>query len=257
MNDKVQVQTVGDTSAIVPGKPFMLGFKFTISPGWHIYWKNPGDSGLPTQVKLDLPEGFTAGELLFPVPSRLELPGDIVNYAYENQVMLMLRVTPPKDLPIGKSVTFCGKASWLVCQDTCVPGKVDFSLALPVAQTASAANEELFKQWTSQLPVKEDADDIASISHVTTCDNPNRAIQIKIDIDWKNLPSEAMFIPEPAANEKFDDLKLSTAGDSTEITLNAAGVMGHEGVKGLLVFQSPSVGRKGVEISMPGTPTRH
>jgi len=57
-DEKARVDTVANVSAIAPGQPFMLGFKFTIAPGWHIYWKNPGDSGLPTEVKLNLPEGF-------------------------------------------------------------------------------------------------------------------------------------------------------------------------------------------------------
>jgi DsbC/DsbD-like thiol-disulfide interchange protein len=256
-NDKVQVETVADTSPIVPGKPFNLGIKFAISPGWHIYWKNPGDSGLPTQVKLNLPEGFTAGNLMYPVPSRLELPGDIINYAYENEVMLMVQITPPKDLPIGKSVSISGKASWLVCQDSCIAGKADLLLDLSVAPSSSPANVELFKRWSSQLPVREDPDDIMSISHTLARDVGANRAQVAIDIRWKKMPSDAIFIPQPVLPGKIDDLKVSTQDESTKITFVATDFMGHETIMGLLVFPSATGSRTGVEISLPGNVTRN
>src|SRR5271168_3908009 len=85
----VQAELLANVSEIQPGKPFWLGVHFVIDPSWHIYWKNPGDAGLPTRVKLTLPDGFTAGPLQFPTPSRFEQPGGIVIYGYENSVTLL------------------------------------------------------------------------------------------------------------------------------------------------------------------------
>src|SRR5436305_7494309 len=84
-----------DRAAIEAGKTFDVGVLLTIKPGWHVYWKNPGDSGIATSVDFKLPEGFSVGELQFPVPERIEAPGGLVNYGYTNEVMLLATVTPP------------------------------------------------------------------------------------------------------------------------------------------------------------------
>src|SRR6476660_4787986 len=73
-----------DRASIEAGKPFDVGVLLKIKPGWHVYWKNPGDSGIATSVDFKLPEGFSAGEAQFPVPQRIEAPGGIVNYGYTN-----------------------------------------------------------------------------------------------------------------------------------------------------------------------------
>src|ERR1700728_141868 len=95
----VQADLLSDVSAVQPGKPFWLGVRLKVDPGWHVYWKNPGDSGLPTRVKFSLPDGFTADALQFPAPQRLVLPGGIVCFGYENSVMLLAKITPPENLP--------------------------------------------------------------------------------------------------------------------------------------------------------------
>jgi len=186
---------------------------------------------------------------MFPVPTRLQLPGDIVNYAYENQVMLMMRVTPPKDLPVGKSVTISGKASWLVCQEECLPGKADVSIELPVGQAAAPANADLFKQWTSQLPVKNDADDIASLSHSKVLSNG--AGTAAIDINWKKTPGDAQYIPGTLKNGDIASIKTVTAGNATKITFSLTGYKDDEPVTGLLVFTSAAGVKTGLEISIP------
>src|SRR4051794_3025095 len=84
----VRAKLLADVSAIQPGQPFTVGVLLTIEPGWHVYWKNPGDSGLSTSAKWTLPEGFKAGDLQFPVPTRFDLEGGLVNYGYHDEVML-------------------------------------------------------------------------------------------------------------------------------------------------------------------------
>ena len=248
-NDKVLTKTIADTSAIVPGKPFLIGFKFTVEPKWHIYWKNPGDSGLPTKVKLTLPDGFTAGELLYPTPARLALAGDILNYAYENEVMLMVKITPPANLPVGTSVTLGAKATWLVCQDECVPGQADVSIKLPVAETSTSANADVFKQWSDLLPVKSDADDIASTSNTMAISNGEG--QATVNVGWKTVPTDAQYIPGPLKNGDVSDIKVETTGDSTKITFGLKNFKGDEPVTGLVVFTSSTGAKRGVEVSIP------
>ena len=143
-DELVQAKLLANVVSIEPGKPFAVGVNFRITPGWHTYWINPGDSGEATRVKFDLPPGFKASELKFPVPERIVLPGDIVSYGYENEVTLVTTITPPTDLKPGQTITISAKADWLVCEKICLPGEGEAKLDLPVSQKSEPANKEFF-----------------------------------------------------------------------------------------------------------------
>lgn len=149
----VQASLIADTAAIVPGQPFRVGLHLRMAPGWHVYWQNPGDSGLDTEFKLDLPEGFTAEPVAWPIPHRLVEPGDIQVYAYTDEVLLTITVTPPADL--SGSAEIKARASWLVCEVSCIPGRKDLAITLPVNAEAAAAHAELFAKYDAMLPSPE------------------------------------------------------------------------------------------------------
>ena len=119
---------------VEPGKPLWVGLRIAHIPHWHTYWKNPGDSGLPTALAFTLPPGLVAGEVAWPVPKRLPV-GPLVNYGYENEVLLPvpLTVTPAfKPSPLASEVTIKLHASWLVCEKECIPQEGDFALKVPL-----------------------------------------------------------------------------------------------------------------------------
>jgi thiol:disulfide interchange protein/DsbC/DsbD-like thiol-disulfide interchange protein len=147
----VRAGLLADTSAIVPGRSFEVGVILRMAEGWHTYWEFPGDSGLPTEVKWDVPEGFTVGPLRWPIPRQLVEPGDLEVYAYKGEVMLMATVIPPAKLA-GEPVTLRAEASWLVCEAICIPGSAELELQLPVEQTSSPDNTEIFKTYRALLP---------------------------------------------------------------------------------------------------------
>jgi DsbC/DsbD-like thiol-disulfide interchange protein len=120
-----------EQTSILPGRPFTAGVSLRMDPGWHVYWKNPGDSGLPTKVSWDLPAGFTAGALQWPVPERFETQG-LVTYGYSREVLLLAVITPPASLPVGEVVTLGAKVEWLACTIECTPGKAALRVSLPV-----------------------------------------------------------------------------------------------------------------------------
>src|SRR4051794_37415428 len=91
--DNVRAELLADVSAVKPGEPFWVGLRQTIRPKWHTYWKNPGDSGLPTEIKWTLPEGVTAEPIVWPTPHLFDI-GGIVNYGYQDETMLLVRLTP-------------------------------------------------------------------------------------------------------------------------------------------------------------------
>ena len=120
-----------ETQKIVSAKPFTLFVVFDIEPGWHIYYKDPGQSGMPTQVDLTLPKSFTAQPLSWPPAERFKEAG-IVTYGYTKKVRLSTIITPSKDLKSGDLVSIKAAAKWLACKHSCVPGSSSFLLDLKV-----------------------------------------------------------------------------------------------------------------------------
>ena len=149
----VRAQLLADTNAIVPGQPFQAGLLLEMADGWHTYWEYSGDAGLPTTIQWQLPQGFTAGPIEWPVPEAKLEPGDIQTYAYGGRVLLLTTITPPAG--VTGNITLKAKADWLVCKETCIPGSAELELTLPVAANSSPANAALFEEFRSQLPSKK------------------------------------------------------------------------------------------------------
>ena len=147
----VQAETVANVNAVVPSEPFLVGVRLKMAPGWHTYWRYPGDAGIPTEIKWQLPPGWRAGEIQWPIPLKLTEPGDIQIYGYQNEVLLIQQITPPKNIS-GTTANFAAKVSWLVCEKICIPGDATVRLTLPVASTNTAANSDLFARFQKQLP---------------------------------------------------------------------------------------------------------
>jgi thiol:disulfide interchange protein len=123
---------------IAAGKPLWLGVQITHQPGWHTYWKNPGDSGLATQLQWTLPAGLDAGEIAWPAPKKMFV-GPLANYGYEGTVLLPVPVTVTqffKPSLLGDAEIRL-KASWLVCKQECIPEEASFSLKLPARSTTA------------------------------------------------------------------------------------------------------------------------
>lgn len=136
---------------VEPGKPVWLGLKLAHQPHWHTYWKNPGDSGLPTRLDWSLPPGLTAGDIAWPLPQRIPL-GNLVNFGYEGTVVLPVPITVGADFqpPLAGDLEIKLFASWLVCREECIPEEGHFSLRLPV-RGSTAAHGPLFQaSWQAQ-----------------------------------------------------------------------------------------------------------
>jgi DsbC/DsbD-like thiol-disulfide interchange protein len=147
----VQASLLANVSAVTPGEPFTAGVLLKMKPGWHTYWSNPGDAGLPTRVQWILPPGFTASDLRFPVPTRIDDPGGIVVYGYPDQVLLTSTITPPSQVD-SAAVPITAKVNWLCCAENCVPGKATLNLQLGVGEKSAPDNTELFETWQTRLP---------------------------------------------------------------------------------------------------------
>ena len=131
-----QLELIAKQAEIAPGSTALLGVHFVLEPGWHVYWKNPGDSGQPPALQWQLPEGFSAGEIEWPFPERLQASPELADYGYKDGVLLLV---PLKVAPATKSGTTAQitlNAKWLICREVCLPDRAELKLALPVSSAA-------------------------------------------------------------------------------------------------------------------------
>ncbi len=143
----IQPQLVAEGPAR-PGGEVELAIVMNTRNGWHGYWQNPGDAGLPMAVNWQLPADFEAGPLRYPVPSRLEIAG-LTNYVYERDYAILVRLKVPPG--VTGSVPIRAEARWLACTDeVCVPEQGAFSLNLPTG--GAAAMDTRFNAWRQALP---------------------------------------------------------------------------------------------------------
>ncbi len=149
---RATVTLLADRSAIAPGEPFRLMLHQALAPGWHTYWRNAGDAGAPPEITLEWPqEGWQAGELQFPAPSRIPF-GPLMNFGYKGEAAFLLTVTPPASLRPGDYLTLTADATWLVCADICIPEEGRFTIGLDVAARATPAHAARFMAAEAALP---------------------------------------------------------------------------------------------------------
>jgi thiol:disulfide interchange protein DsbD len=147
VSPRATASLVSDVDTIVPGRPFHLGLRLRLAPGWHTYWRNPGDAGVPPEFTLDLPQGASAGPIAWPAPARIA-EGPLTTYAYTGELLLPVSVVPP---PSG-DVVVKAHADWLVCREICVPEEGEFRMELPVGSGEPSAQAALFAASERQVP---------------------------------------------------------------------------------------------------------
>jgi thiol:disulfide interchange protein DsbD len=125
----VQAELVAEHAALAPGAN-RVALRLAPEPGWHTYYREPGDVGLPTTLAWTLPDGFTAGPIEWPAPETFRL-GEETSYGYSRETLHVVTLTVPA-AAVGGEATLRAQASWLVCKDLCIPGKAQLSLTLPV-----------------------------------------------------------------------------------------------------------------------------
>ena len=135
---------VSDTDRIAPGTPFKVGLRLRMAPGWHTYWRNPGDAGIAPELQFVLPDGASAGPIAWPAPRR-QPEGPLMTYGYSGDLLLAVPVSGPAN-------TVRLHASWLVCKEICVPEEGDFRLDLPTGAPAASAQAPLFAAAEAALP---------------------------------------------------------------------------------------------------------
>lgn len=151
--DLVKATLDAESATVAPGGRVWFDLHLTVAPGWHVYWRNPGDSGLPTTIEWKLPAGFSAGEINWPVPERFSL-GSIANYGYAGSADLLIPLTAPPTLESTSTVPIRASVKYLVCAEICIPGEAN--LALDLAAGSGAPDPERASQFAAaraKLPI--------------------------------------------------------------------------------------------------------
>jgi DsbC/DsbD-like thiol-disulfide interchange protein len=140
-----QLQLICEKDGIVPGQTFYLGLHIKHDKGWHTYWKNPGDVGLPPSIKWDLPKGFIAHPFQWASPG-LHKMGIIDVQAFHGEITHIIPMEAPANLKTGMKIKLLGHASWLMCSKNCIPGNKDLSITLQVVKHAKISS-----RWKKQF----------------------------------------------------------------------------------------------------------
>jgi thiol:disulfide interchange protein DsbD len=228
----VTASLVAETRSIVPGHPFQVALRQLIQPGWHTYWSNPGDSGLPTTIEWTLPQGFKAGPIVWPTPKRIAY-GPVVDYGYENETLLPVTMEVPAGLAPDADVVLSAHASWLVCSDTCIPEDAELTISAPVAGQA-----EPDPYWSERLA--------SNRAHLplpnpfpTTVTLSASAITLHVGTGDAGKLRDAVFFPSDRDVIDDDAPQATTAGpEGLTLTLPRDGTKPAPAwLKGLLVFR--------------------
>jgi len=249
---QVRATLVAADTSVRPGASMTLALRLDHEPTWHTYWKTPG-TGLPTSIRWELPQGWSAGEIEWPVPGLItNAAGEITGHGYTGVTYLPVTVSAPKTSVAGKAVTLLAHVSWLMCARECIPKKADLSIELPVSSELPHPNsavraglvsiampEELPKSWN------------------LTATRAGQGIQVTV---MGNLSAPHFFSEEDwiqfdvpqkiAATPVHLTLLLTVAQSSTQ---------GHSRLLGVLAYTDAAGAYRGVRVDVPiaaaaGTP---
>ena len=245
----LRVQLVTPEDVIYPNGDNSVGLYFKLEPGWHIYWKNAGDSGEPPHIHWTLPDGVTAGPMQFPAPRRLPL-GPLMDFGYEGEVLFPLKLQVAPTVTAGKALLHA-KVDWLVCREVCIPGKTELETMLqmvpgtPPSGAGSALDADLMTRFAALLPKPMPA------SFKAVFQQTKDGFRLAVETGRKER--EAVFFPadqDILDNPAKQKVTATSKGLILELTKDASLKTGPAQLNGVLEL---SGGRAFEMTAMPGT----
>lgn len=235
----INIDLIQEEKTIQPERSFWVALRLDIEKGWHVYWKNPGDAGLPLKVEWKLPPGFTAGEIKWPFPERFTFD-DMVGFGYHDEVILLAEINPPSSIQPGSQIQLDGEVKWLVCSaETCQPGSAPFHLSSLVETTSPQINSStanIFKEARQRLP--------QSKVKVKTI-RKEGIVQLQVPVsesDWKSVTGVYFFPEQKDVIDHAVEPMVAINSSSTSYLVNLKGSdeigVKKETLKGVLVIQT-------------------
>jgi thiol:disulfide interchange protein DsbD len=247
-SSRARVSLVADHLAIAPGQAIQLGLRLRLAPRWHSYWRHAGDAGAPTEIALTLPEGSQAGPIAWPTPQAIPF-GPLMSFGYYGEVVLPMQITPPASLRAGEVFSISAQATWLVCDDVCIPEEGSFRLNLPVVAEAQKNPDlaPLFAAAAAALPRPSPWQTSATIQ--------GDALRLRLTGPGLGRESlkEALFIPGTGGLlDHAAPQRLSHGTDWLELTLKRAERPENLAtLEGVLLLTDQGGRRLGYEVATP------
>ena len=256
---KASVELVVPKTSVKPGETLDVGVKFTMKPGWHIYWTNPGDSGQPPTFSWNLPGGgasamlrgspWTATEPRFPVPERWTDAGGLVNFGYSKTVIFPATLTVPASATPGQSADVTLTTNYLICKDVCLPESATATATFEVgldsgeggnksaASDVEKAKKRLATQASSPPKVGRNGEAIT--------------LTMAVPAGAKDVG----FFPETPDGVSVEKIDVKTQGDKATVTFSARPLGNGSlpaSMPATLGYTTPE-GRRGVSVTVPLT----
>lgn len=186
----LEIELLSDAQQVAPGERFRVGLRLRHDPHWHTYWRNPGDTGLPTRFELQGPEGTVYSDMVWPAPERLAI-GNMANYGYEGEMLLYREVTLPADFR-GRQARFQVNAEWLICRELCIPGEAALALEIPVGGSTRLLDAEhaAFEQTRRRAPEPGKAREVGWWQR-----DGNATLILPPEFTRNGQPRSALFLP--------------------------------------------------------------
>ncbi len=245
----LHVQLVFPNQNLNTGAPVNAGLYFKLESGWHVYWKNAGDSGEPPRIQWTLPTGITASAMQFPAPARLPL-GPLMDFGYENEVLFPFTVQAAATTKTDSAILHA-KVDWLVCREVCIPGKAELDQNVnvvsgtPVVNFISPGDQQLWARLANQLPQALPSSDTAIFQSTLT--------GFRLAVTTGQRETHAEFFPEDEDildNPAPQTVTPTVAGFVLDLKKDANLATNPAQLKGVLELAG---GRNYEIVAMPGT----
>ncbi len=241
------VKLIPEQNFITPDSQITVAIEITLAPDWHVYWENPGDSGLPAMIEWEAPEGFEFSDISWPVPSKISY-GILSSYGYYDKVMLLQTLKIPETLPKG-TITLNTAIDMLVCNEICIPEKHRISIELNNAGDPNIDNSEYIKSAQSKLPKEIEGDfkyfeenNILNISlklqDISILDGVSKDDISFFPIDWDVINNVA----EPSVKIENNQITISHERGGKDLTKVSS-------LPGLLIIKEGERSNKGFFVA--------
>ena len=146
-----RIEILTESTSITPGDELLIGFKFTLNPGWHTYWENPGDAGEGASIKWNLPNDVSASEILWPGPQRIPVE-PLMTFGYEDEVVLLTKIYTSEATIVPLNIN--ALVSWYTCKEICIPQEAEVSIPIKLGNKTPSVSKAILDQTLEEVPIQ-------------------------------------------------------------------------------------------------------
>ena len=146
-----RIEILTESISITPGDELLIGFKFTLNPGWHTYWENPGDAGEGASIKWNLPNDVSASEILWPGPQRIPVE-PLMTFGYEDEVVLLTKIYTSEATIVPLNLN--ALVSWYTCKEICIPQEAEVSIPIKLGNKTPSVSKAILDQTLEEVPIQ-------------------------------------------------------------------------------------------------------